>query len=122
MDAFAAEVTATDIAEMPLLEHEWGDQWLGGLQTDPWRIQVYREIVRLREACIGSGECAVNSTALRNMTRWLAKISEHTQGVQSESWSPGTAPNKSTKYIGHSHPIHKRAACMFLKIFDINIK
>ena len=81
MDAFAAEVTAADIAAMPLLEMEWGDQWLGGLQTDPWRIQVYREMLRLREDCIAHGGCEASSTALRNMTRWMAKISEHTQGA-----------------------------------------
>ena len=68
---------------------EWGDPWIGGLQTDPWRIQVYREMLRLRDECLDSGACTKDSVALRNMTRWLAKISEHTQGVQSEGWSPG---------------------------------
>jgi polygalacturonase len=89
MDAFAAEVTSADITMMPLLENEWGDQWLGGMQTDPWRIQVYREMLRLREECIEQGTCVRSSTAMLNMTRWLAKISEHTQGVQNEGWSPG---------------------------------
>ena len=46
MDAFAATVTADDRSRMPLLTNEWGDQWLAGLQTDPWRIQVYREMAR----------------------------------------------------------------------------
>lgn len=101
-ESFAAELTSSDIAAMPLMELEWGDPWLAGLQTDPWRIQVYREMLRAREECINpprspadqslwdiAGKCEPSSIALRNMTRWMSKISEHTQGVQSEGWSPG---------------------------------
>ena len=28
---------------------------------------------------------------MRNVTRWLAKVSEHTQGAQNEQWTPGVS-------------------------------
>jgi hypothetical protein len=79
-------------------------------------MQVYREMLRARAECIEpsrspadqylwdlSGRCDASSVALRNMTRWLSKISEHTQGVQSEGWSPGV-PGCTTPSGGFQSP------------------
>lgn len=35
---------------------------------------------------------------MRNVTRWLAKVSEHTQGAQNEQWTPGVSG-----LAAHSH-------------------
>lgn len=98
-DAFAAEIEQADLEELEIMTAEWGDPWLGGLMTDPYRIQVYREMLRARDECLArplgaaadeqlwdlsqGHRCNASSVALRNMTRWLSKISEHTQGVPS---------------------------------------
>ena len=78
--AFATEaLSAAVVAALPEYEFEWGDDWITGLATDPRRLGVYREVVRARAECLRSGVCARGSAALRNMTRYLAKFSEHTQ-------------------------------------------
>lgn len=89
-EAFAAEaLTPSVVAALPVYEWEWGDKWVTGMSTDPQRLRVYREVVRARADCIQSGACSRQDPAIRNMTRYLAKISEHTQGEQNEQWNPG---------------------------------
>ena len=86
-EAFAAEaLTPAVIATLPVYDFEWGDKWVTGMSTDPQRLRVYREIVRARSDCIASGACTRQDPQIRNMTRYLAKISEHTQGEQNEDW------------------------------------
>lgn len=88
--AFASEaLTEEVVAALPQFEMEWGDVWITGMATDPRRLAEYREIVRARAACIEAGACARDSVALKNMSRYLAKPSEHTQGEQNEEWNPG---------------------------------
>eukprot|EP00662_Eupelagonemidae_sp_cell21_P050304 gene50304-51049_t len=48
-------------------------------------------MLRARSACFDRGACDRADPAVRNMTRFLAKAAEHTQGVQGELWSPGWA-------------------------------
>ena len=88
-DQFAAEIKAAEIAALPVMSSEWGDQWLTGMSTDPVRLATYRAIARARATCIDSGACHRREPVLRNLTRFAAKISEHTQGLQNEAWSPG---------------------------------
>jgi hypothetical protein len=89
-EAFAAEaLTPEVVAALPVYEFEWGDKWVTGMSTDPQRLRVYREVVRARADCIQSGACSRQDPSIRNMTRYLAKISEHTQGEQNEEWNPG---------------------------------
>lgn len=72
---------------------DWGDQWLTGMSTDPYRLAAYRAVMRSRANCIAAGhpECRRHSLVMRNVTRWLAKVSEHTQGAQNEQWTPGVS-------------------------------
>ena len=89
-EAFAAEaLTPSVVAALPVYDFEWGDKWVTGMSTDPQRLRVYREIVRARADCIQSGACSRQDPSIRNMTRYLAKNSEHTQGEQNEQWNPG---------------------------------
>jgi hypothetical protein len=95
-DAFAAEaLTAEVLPQLPSSSLDWGDQWLTGMSTDPWRLAVFRLMARARADCIAARECTRDEPALLNFTRFLAKATEHTQGVQGEDWSPGIAgPNQ----------------------------
>jgi hypothetical protein len=54
------------------------------MSTDPRRLAHYRLVARARAQCIATGRkaCARTDPVMRNLTRFLAKISEHTQGVQ----------------------------------------
>ena len=93
-DAFAeAALPPSVTTALPVFEQDWGDQWLTGVSTDPTRLSVYRAVMRSRATCISAGhpECARHSAVMKNVTRWLAKVSEHTQGAQGEQWSPGTS-------------------------------
>ena len=59
--------------------------WLTGTSTDPRRLAVYRTLARARADCLaasGGGCGTATDPAIRNFTRFLAKIPEHTQGVQ----------------------------------------
>ena len=86
-EAFAAEaLTPAVTAALPVYDFECGDKWVTGMSTDPQRLRVYREVVRARADCIASGACSRLDPEIRNMTRYLAKISEHTQGEQNEQW------------------------------------
>jgi hypothetical protein len=76
-DAFAAEaLTPAVVAALPVYEFEWGDKWVTGMSTDPQRLRVYREVVRARADCIEAGACSRQDRSIRNMTKYLAKISE----------------------------------------------
>lgn len=74
--------------------------------------------MRSRAACIQAGrpECKRHSPAMRNITRWLAKVSEHTQGAQNEQWTPGVSGLPSHDHGGgdvtqdHKHSV---VACDF---------
>ena len=99
LDAFATEALSDSaVAALPEYTWEWGDVWITGMSTDPRRLSVYREIVRARAECLTSGvrtsqtssyRCVRGSAELKNMSRYLAKFSEHTQGEQNEKWNPG---------------------------------
>ena len=89
-DAFVGEITAEEIASLPRYSSEWGDQWVAGMANDPTRLAMYRAIVRGRAACIAHGACDPSDPVLRNFTRFAAKNSEHTQGVEGGAMEPGS--------------------------------
>jgi hypothetical protein len=37
---------------------EIGDTWLYGVASDPAKVADYRSVLRLRTACLASGECS----------------------------------------------------------------
>ncbi len=101
---FAAQALTPDVvAALPTSSLDWGDQWITGVATDPRRLAEYRVMVRARAQCIGAGRCDPGSPAMRNLTRFLAKNAEHTQGVQNEQWSPGIAGPQQKQDRDQSH-------------------
>ena len=105
-DEFVAEALTPDVIEqLPVTSQDWGDQWLTGMSTDATRLAKYRAIARARAACVASGEplCDPTLPQMRNLTRWLAKFAEHTQGVQNEDWSPGIAGPLQKQLADKSH-------------------
>merc|ERR1719261_912532 len=60
-------------------------------------------MVRARRDCIQSGLCQRGSPILKNLTRFLIKNAEHTQGVQGEDWSPGWAGPTQKLTMDTSH-------------------
>eukprot|EP00756_Hemistasia_phaeocysticola_P025669 Hpha_TRINITY_DN16017_c0_g10::TRINITY_DN16017_c0_g10_i1::g.118061::m.118061 len=87
----AAALTPETLAALPISTADWGDQWLTGVSTDPYRLAAFRALSRARNKCVREGGCLAESEVLQNFTRFLAKNVEHTQGVQGEDWSPGLA-------------------------------
>lgn len=52
-DKFAEEaLTPSVISALPVFDLDWGDQWLTGMSTDPYRLAAYRAVMRSRAACV----------------------------------------------------------------------
>jgi hypothetical protein len=87
-DAFvsALESDQSAMSRLPVEDREIGDTWIWGLQQDPVKTSLFRELMRTREACANAGvaTCDVDSDAGRNFSRVLLKLGEHTWGF---SWS-----------------------------------
>jgi len=82
---------------------DWGDQWLTGMSTDPYRLAGFRIMARAYSSCVISSKCDPTSRRMLNFTRFLAKNVEHTQGVQNEDWSPGIAGPNQAKVADYIH-------------------
>jgi hypothetical protein len=97
------------LAKLPSLTAEIGDTWAFGAASDPLRLQIYREMMRRRAACLNvpSSSTLANETAHTLATfapadepivrgcngstaawdrfdRLFLKFSEHTQGEDSQ--------------------------------------
>eukprot|EP01043_Picozoa_sp_COSAG02_P061831 COSAG02_NODE_8388_length_2588_cov_5.222981_1_plen_99_part_00 len=46
--------------------------------SDPLKCAQFRAVGRLRDECIGSGECNRSSIAMKTFDRLLVKVPEHT--------------------------------------------
>ena len=102
--SFAAAALTPQVRNaLPETTVDWGDVWLSGISTDPYRTAVFRAMTRARSGCVASGVCDPNSAELQNFTRFLAKNIEHTQGVQNEDWSPGIAGPNQAKLADSAH-------------------
>ncbi|KAI9016614.1 hypothetical protein DFJ74DRAFT_677805 [Hyaloraphidium curvatum] len=66
---------------MELFEGEMGDTWVYGWGSDPSRNWGFRELNRLREACLADEKCDKDIEGpFGNFTFWLLKGIEHTWG------------------------------------------
>jgi hypothetical protein len=68
---------------LPVVTAEFGDTWINGISSDPWKMAVFREISRLRADCVARGECSLEDYRVYNFSRFLVKIPEHTWGLPS---------------------------------------
>jgi hypothetical protein len=82
-DAFVNKVLARQdiIDSLPVVTAEMGDTWLYGVPSDPLKVLQYRDILRYRESCIRAKQCDVNDARIKNFSRFLVKIAEHTWGM-----------------------------------------
>ena len=55
-----------------------GSHSLEQVPSDPLKCAQFRAVGRLRDECIGSGECNRSTIAMKTFDRLLVKVPEHT--------------------------------------------
>ena len=100
-------LAVAEVATLPRFSSEWGDQWVAGMVNDPGRLARYRALVRARSDCMASGACSLRDPVVRNFTRFVAKNSEHTQGIQGGGSQPGSQYCIWVQHIGVGCPASK---------------
>lgn len=80
LDAFAWRLQTVK-GRLPVVSEEIGDSWIHGIASDPWKISRYRELLRLRDRWIESGQLDKNSDAYDRFCNRLMLIPEHTWGL-----------------------------------------
>lgn len=79
-DAFVANLLQRQdiVNTLPVFTGEIGDTWLYGVPSDPLKVLQYRELMRARDECIKTKRCDPKDSRVRNFSRMLTKIAEHT--------------------------------------------
>ncbi len=49
--------------------------------SDPLKLAQFREVLRVRRACLAARSCSFSDAAFREFDRLLTKVGEHTWGV-----------------------------------------
>ncbi|NOU91249.1 DUF5054 domain-containing protein [Paenibacillus sp. LMG 31460] len=80
LDAFAEKLFAHK-HRLPVIREEIGDSWIHGVASDPWKVARYRELLRLRDRWLASGELDPQSAQYANFCNRLMLIPEHTWGL-----------------------------------------
>ena len=81
-DAFFAVANRPEVkATLPVITTEIEDAWIHGVPADPLKNALLREASRHRLACLESGACSKDSSAMHAFERLLIKAPEHTAGV-----------------------------------------
>lgn len=89
MDDFAARlVEAKD--RLPVLTGELGDTWVHGAGSDPRKLAEFRELCRLRHGWVAGG-LPGDGPELRDFSRALLLVPEHTWGLDVKTFLPDTA-------------------------------
>lgn len=78
--------------QLPVVTREIGDTWLYGDPSDPLKNVHFREMSRVRAACVRDGACDPASATMRRFDRLLTKIPEHTWG-EDTTWYLGDNTN-----------------------------
>ena len=97
-------------SSLPVIESEIGDTWIYGgkayhqhhhqthrfltpnfdtasvvvlcaVASDPLKLAQFREVLRVRRACLDARSCSFSDAAFREFDRLLTKVGEHTWGV-----------------------------------------
>lgn len=68
---------------LPTITSEAGDVWIQGVASDPYKMAVNRALTRVLSTCILNKICSTSDSKIRNSTRMLVKIPEHTWGLPS---------------------------------------
>jgi hypothetical protein len=68
------------VKSLPTFTQEFGDTWLYGVPSDPAKVSQYRSLLRYRDSCIRAKECDLKDPRVKEFSRLLVKIAEHTWG------------------------------------------
>ncbi len=71
---------------LPVVTQEIGDTWIYGVPSDPLKVARYREIVRLRQGWIATGEFKVGDVTDIALLRKFGLAAEHTWGTDTKTW------------------------------------
>ena len=80
LDPFAAELVRQR-AKLPVVEAEIGDTWIHGTGSDPLKMAQFRQLLRLRQHWLDSGQVRPDDKRLERFSRLLLVVPEHTWGV-----------------------------------------
>ncbi|MGG1678193.1 DUF5054 domain-containing protein [Neobacillus sp. NRS-1170] len=85
MDAFAAKIQKVKHT-LPVVFEEIADSWIHGVATDPKKVAMYRELLRLRSQWVSEGKLDVSSEEYQMFSDWLLLIPEHTWGLDEKKY------------------------------------
>lgn len=74
-------------ADLPVVSVDLGDSWIFGTGSDPWKMQRYRELARLRREWLAAHRLAPASKVWIHFDRALLSVAEHTWGGAVAAWS-----------------------------------
>jgi hypothetical protein len=77
--------------------------------SDPLKLAQFREVLRLRRACVAARDCSSSDAAFRNFNRLLTKVGEHTWGVDVKV---AVFP-RTTVFSSRVCVIHMKRACSY---------
>ncbi len=89
LDDFAATLEPLRAA-LPVVESEIGDSWIHGIGSDPWKVQRFRELMRLRKEWLRSRRLLPDSRCYIQFSRSMALVAEHTWGLSLGAYLPDT--------------------------------
>ncbi|UJR30999.1 hypothetical protein I4U23_018510 [Adineta vaga] len=69
--------------DLELFDRDISDSWLQGIGSDPKRVQQYQALQRALKTCFDRKLCTTEDDQLKNASRFLIKIPEHTWGLPS---------------------------------------
>ena len=72
---------------LPVVEADLGDSWIFGTGSDPWKMQRFRELVRLRKEWLVAQRLQPASPVLVRFDRELLLVAEHTWGGAVAAWT-----------------------------------
>ena len=72
---------------LPVVEADLGDSWIFGTGSDPWKMQRFRELVRLRREWLVAQRLMPTSPVMIRFDRELLLVAEHTWGGAVAAWT-----------------------------------
>ena len=101
-DTFYEEVLS-HVQEVQPFSLEIGDTWLQGIQSDPRKTAEYRAMETAYSRCVHSLLCDHQDRRVKNASRFMIKIAEHTWGI----WGGPDGTSWSNKQFNQVRPGYK---------------
>lgn len=67
--------------KLPVVTEEIGDTWIHGIASDPYKVSVFLELLRLKDRWLIEGKIKKDSSTYREFMRSMLMIPEHTWGL-----------------------------------------